>query len=292
MKQIGKMMLLFALLIPAGTMAQDNEQATQAGRPARVQRMTYEQMTEKMVSELQLDEKQAKKVTKLNKKYKTLIEGQQMERPQGQHPQNGNRPSGRPSGGGGMPGGMGGRGGGFGGGMPRGGMGGRGSGMHDGPRGDMPQGGPSEQNSYDYDKQQTKYDEKIKKILSDEQYEGYLKLKPQFASQRRIREFLMGGQQGLLQVQGTPDGMGRPGGPDSRNTNITYTGATELKTGTTEDSKTYQSSKTDENALLISTKEAVTISQPTISKTGSSDGGDTSRIKTNGHRLFVGGKEM
>ena len=274
MKQIGKMMLLFALLIPSGTMAQDNEQATQTGRPARVQRMTYEQMTEKMVSELQLDEKQAKKVTKLNKKYKTLIEGQQMERPQGQHPQNGNRPSGRPSGGGGMPGGMGGRGGGFGGGMPRGGMGGRGSGMHDGPRGDMPQGGPGEQNSYDYDKQQTKYDEKIKKILSDEQYEGYLKLKPQFASQRRIREFLMGGQQGLLQGQGTPDGMGRPGGPDSRNTNITYTGATELKTGTTEDSKTYQSSKTDENALLISTKEAVTISQPTISKTGNSDGGD------------------
>ena len=266
--------MLFALLTPAGLVAQDNEQATQTGRPARVQRMTYEQMTEKMVSELQLDEKQAKKVTKLNKKYKTLIKGQQMERPQGQHPQNGNRPSGRPSGGGGMPGGMGGRGGGFGGGMPRGGMGGRGSGMHDGPRGDMPQGGPGEQNSYDYDKQQTKYDEKIKKILSDEQYEGYLKLKPQFASQRRIREFLMGGQQGLLQGQGTPDGMGRPGGPDSRNTNITYTGATELKTGTTEDSKTYQSSKTDENALLISTKEAVTISQPTISKTGNSDGGD------------------
>ena len=283
-------MLLFALLIPSGTMAQDNEQATQTGRPARVQRMTYEQMTEKMVSELQLDEKQAKKVTKLNKKYKTLIEGQQMERPQDQHPQNGNRPSGRPSGGGGMPGGMGGRGGGFGGGMPRGGMGGRGSGMHDGPRGDMPQGGPGEQNSYDYDKQQTKYDEKIKKILSDEQYEGYLKLKPQFASQRRIREFLMGGQQGLLQGQGTPDGMGRPGGPDSRNTNITYTGATELKTGTTEDSKTYQSSKTDENALLISTKEAVTISQPTISKTGNSDGGDNcSFYGVNAAMLVKGG---
>ena len=267
-------MLLFALLIPAGTMAQDNEQATQAGRPARVQRMTYEQMTEKMVSELQLDEKQAKMVTKLNKKYKTLIEGQQMERPLGQRPQNGNHPSGRPSGGGGMPGGMGGRGGGFGGGMPRGGMGGRGSGMQGGPRGGMPQGGPSEQNSYDYDKQQTKYDEKIKKILSEEQYEGYLKLKPQFASQRRIRDFLMGGQLSLSQGQGTPDGMGRPGGPGSRNTNITYSGATELKAGSTEEGKTYQSSKTDENALLISTKEAVTVSQPSISKTGSSDGGD------------------
>lgn len=274
MKQIGKMMLLFALLIPAGTMAQDNEQATQAGRPARVQRMTYEQMTEKMVSELQLDEKQAKKVTKLNKKYKTLIEGQQMERPQGQHLQNGNRPSGRPSGGGGMPGGMGGRGGSFGGGVPGGGMGGRGGGMQGGPRGGMPQGGPSEQNSYDYDKQQTKYDEKIKKIFSEEQYEGYLKLKPQFASQRRIRDFLMGGQQSLSQGQGTPDGMGRPGGPGSRNTNITYSGATELKAGSIEEGKTYQSSKTDENALLISTKEAVTVSQPTISKTGSSDGGD------------------
>ena len=274
MKQTRKMLLLFALLIPTGSMAQDNEQATQTGRPARVQRMTYEQMTEKMVSELHLDEKQAKKVTKLNKKYKTLIEGLQMERPQGQRPQNGNRPSGRPNGGGGMPGGMGGRGGGFGGGMPGGGIGGRGGGMQGGSRGGMPQGGPSEQNSYDYDKQQTKYDEKIKKILSEEQYEGYLKLKPQFASQRRIRDFLMGGQQGLSQGQGTPDGMGRPGGPGSRNTNITYSGATELKAGSTEEGKTYQSSKTDENALLISTKEAVTVSQPSISKTGSSDGGD------------------
>ena len=41
-------MLLFALLIPSGTMAQDNEQATQTGRPARVQRMTYEQMTDEL----------------------------------------------------------------------------------------------------------------------------------------------------------------------------------------------------------------------------------------------------
>ena len=276
MKQIGKMMLLFALLTPAGLVAQDNEQEAQMGRPARVQRMTYEQMTEKMVSELQLDEKQAKKVTKLNKKYKTLIEGQQTERPQGQRPPQGERPSGgRPSGGGSMSGGgMGGRGGGFGGGMLGGGMGGHGGGMQGGPRGGMPQGGPGEQNNYDYDKQQTKYDEKIKKILSDEQYEGYLKLKPQFASQLRIREFLMGGQQGLLLGQGASGGMGRPGGPGSRNTNITYTGATELKAGTTEDSKTYQSNKTDENALLISTKEAVTIAQPTVSKTGASNGGD------------------
>lgn len=300
MKQERKMLLLLALLIPAGAMAQDNEQAIQKSRPAKVKRITYEQMTEKMVSELQLDEKQTKKVTKLNKKYKTLIEGLQMERPQGQRPQTGNRPSGRPSGGGGMPGGMGGRGGGFGGGMPGGGMGGHGVGMQGGPRGGMPQGAPKEQNSYDYDKQQAKYDEKIKKILSDEQYEGYLKLKPQFASQRRIREFLlgasggaerlMGGQQDLLSDQGAPEGMGRPGGPGSRNTNITYKGATELKAGLTEDSHTYQSGKIDENALLISTKEAVALSHPTISKTGSSNGGDNcSFYGVNAAMLVKGG---
>ena len=294
--------MLFALLTPAGLVAQDNEQATQMGRPARVQRMTYEQMTEKMVSELRLDEKQAKKVTKLNKKYKTLIEGEQMERPQGQRPPQGERPSGRSSGGGGMHGGMGGRGDGFGGGMPGGGMGGHGGGMQRGSRGGKPQGGPGEQNSYDYDKQQTKYDEKIKKILSDEQYEGYLRLEPQFASQRRIREFLlgasggaerlMGGQQGLLQGQGASGSMGRPGGPGSRSTNITYTGATELKADSTEDSKTYQSSKTDENALLISTKETVTISQPTISKTGSSDGGDNCSFYGVNAALLVKGGSM
>jgi len=237
-------------------------------------RVTYEQMTEQMVKELQLDEKQQKKVTKLNKKYKTLIEGEEREGLQGQRPPMGERPSGRPSGGSG--GGMGGPGGGgFGGGMGGrgGGFGGRGGGMQGGPRGGMGMpGGPSQENSYDYDKQQEKYDKAIGKILTEQQYESYLKLKPQFASQRRVREFLLGGQQ--LMGQGGPGGMGRPGGPGSRNTNITYAGATELKAGATEDGKTYQSGKTDENALLVSTNEAVTISQPAIHKTGSSDGGD------------------
>jgi len=68
--------------------------------------------------------------------------------------------------------------------------------------------------------------------------------------------------------------MGAPGGPGSRQTDIKYTGATELTAKATETGKTYQSDKADENALLISTKDAVTLSHPTISKTGSSDGGD------------------
>ena len=73
---------------------------------------------------------------------------------------------------------------------------------------------------------------------------------------------------------GKPDGMGKPGRPGSRQADIKYSGATELTVAATERGKTYKSEKADESALLISTKEAVTISQPAINKTGSSDGGD------------------
>lgn len=256
------MMLVGMFMLSCSLMAQED-------MPRRQKRVTYEQMTEKMVKELQLDEKQQKKVAKLNKKYKTLIEGEQVERPQGQRPPMGERPSGRPSGGMGGPGG--GMPGGFGGGMPGGGFGGRGGGMPGSPRGGM-SGEQSQEKSYDYDKQQQKYDKAIGKILTEQQYEGYQKIKPQFYSQRKNREFLFGSQQSL--GQGMPMPPGGMGGPGSRNQNITYSGATELKTSVTEMSKTYQSSKTDENALLINTKEAVTIAQPTINKTGSSDGGD------------------
>ncbi|MCR4852494.1 MAG: hypothetical protein K5893_02750, partial [Prevotella sp.] len=254
-------LMLFCMYVMSGSLtAQEN-------MPKRMKQVTYEQITEQMVKELQLDDKQQKKVTKLNKKYKTLIEGEKreggekMQRPQGQRPPSGERPSGRPGGsmggpGGGMPGG----------GMPGGGFGGRGGGMPGGQHGGM---GMVQENSYDYDKQQQKYDKAIGKILSEQQYEGYLKIKPQFASQRKVRDFLLGGQQPLGQ-QGS-DGMGRPG---SHNADITYSGVTQITSSTTEANKTYQSTNADECALLISTKDATTISQPTIIKTGSSNGGD------------------
>jgi len=181
------LMLFCMTVLSVSLVAQEEKEM-----PERPKQVTYEQMTEQMVKELQLDEKQQKKVTKLNKKYKTLIEGEKMEGPQGQRPPSGERPSGKPSGGmggpgGGMGGGMGGPGGGFG-----GGFGGRGGGMG-GPGGGMGMpGGPSQQQSYDYDKKQEKYDKAIGKILTEQQYENYLKIKPQFASQRRIREFLLG----------------------------------------------------------------------------------------------------
>ena len=112
------------VMLSGSLMAQDSltsgSQSSEKKMPKR-NRITYEQMTEKMVKELKLDVKQQKKVTKLNKEYKTLIEGQQMERPQGQRPPMGERqrvgdgtPGMRPNGnGGGRPnGGMGGPGGG------------------------------------------------------------------------------------------------------------------------------------------------------------------------------------
>ena len=175
----GIIMLLSLMMLSGSAMAQlPDGQESRAMRPKRV-RMTQEQMTEKMVSNLKLDEKQTKKVTKLNKKFKTLIEGEQQDNMKGQRPPMG---QGRPDGnrGGGRPGG------GFGGGMP--------------PTGNQ------QQSSYDYDKQQSKYDKQIRKLLSDEQYEGYLKLKPQFYSQRRVREFLMGGNGEMGMPPGDSDG--------------------------------------------------------------------------------------
>ena len=172
-------MAICMLLISVSMMAQE---PTHKRKP-----VTYEQVTKTMVKDLQLDEKQQKKVAKLNKKYKTLIEGEQREAPGNGKPKMGERSAGGPPSGG-MPGGQGG----FGGGMPGGGMpGGRG-----GFGGGMP-GGPSSENSYDYDKKQKKYDKAISKILTDKQMEGYQKIKPQFASQRRVRDFLFGTPQEL-----------------------------------------------------------------------------------------------
>jgi hypothetical protein len=107
-----------------------------------------------------------------------------------------------------MPGGGMGGPGGFGGGMPGGGMG--------GPRGGFPPTGDQQPSSYDYDKQQSKYDKQMRKLLSDEQYEGYLKLKPQFYSQRRVREFLMGGNS-MSSMMMHPSDFG---GPDSQEKDI------------------------------------------------------------------------
>jgi len=162
----------------------------------RPEHLTYEEMTDLMTNELHLDEKQQTKLAKINRRFKTLIEGEQ-------HPPMMGEMGGGPSGdmdggnhmgnhqGGGRMGGM--SGGPMGGGMSGGPMGG---GMSGGPMGGMgggPMGGgPGGHEAYNYDRQQQKYDKKVRKLLTDDQYEGYQHIKSQFYSQRRIHGFLMG----------------------------------------------------------------------------------------------------
>ena len=72
-----------------------------------------------------------------------------------------------------------------------------------------------------------------------------------------------------------PDGNGGPGGaPGGSSGAIDYSGATEITSSETQEGQTYESTTTDEIALLISTSEDVTITDATVTKTGDSDGGD------------------
>ena len=74
---------------------------------------------------------------------------------------------------------------------------------------------------------------------------------------------------------GAPEGPGGGfGGGGMSSADIDYTGATTITSADSQDGETYSSSTADESALLISTSEEVTISNPTVSKSGDSDGGD------------------
>ena len=78
------------------------------------------------------------------------------------------------------------------------------------------------------------------------------------------------------EAPGEPPSGGMPGGaPGSLSTSdICYIGAAEITSAFIEKGQEYISSTADESALLISTDEEVTIDDPTVVKTGSSDGGD------------------
>ena len=70
-----------------------------------------------------------------------------------------------------------------------------------------------------------------------------------------------------------PDGM--PGGqPGSGGADIVYTAAVEILSADSQDGQIYESSEADQSALLISTADDVFISNPTVNKSGDSDGGD------------------
>ena len=55
---------------------------------------------------------------------------------------------------------------------------------------------------------------------------------------------------------------------------VSWTGAETITTAAAETGLSYSSSTADENALLVNTSEAVTITDPTVTKSGDSDGGD------------------
>ena len=72
-----------------------------------------------------------------------------------------------------------------------------------------------------------------------------------------------------------PDGTppGGFGGPGS-SADIEYTGTVEITSADSQSGQTYASTTADESAILISTDADVTITDPTVTKTGDSDGGD------------------
>ena len=78
------------------------------------------------------------------------------------------------------------------------------------------------------------------------------------------------------QAPGNPPD-GQPGGGfggGSSSADIDYTAAVEVTSADNQKGKTYSSTTADESALLISTSDAVTVTNPTVTKTGDSDGGD------------------
>ena len=79
-----------------------------------------------------------------------------------------------------------------------------------------------------------------------------------------------------------PDGMGEPpsggfggtAGPGGKTSSFEYSAATEISSAETQENQFYTSTSADESALIVSTADAVTITNPTVTKTGDSDGGD------------------
>ena len=69
-----------------------------------------------------------------------------------------------------------------------------------------------------------------------------------------------------------PDGNppdGAPGGgPGSDASSVSWSGATKISSGTTEDGKTYASTSANENALLVDTSDSVTLTNSTVTKSG------------------------
>ena len=65
---------------------------------------------------------------------------------------------------------------------------------------------------------------------------------------------------------------GGPGGPSQ--SDVSWSGATTITSGTTDAGKTYASETADENALLVETSDSVSLSDVTVTKTGGTSSSD------------------
>ena len=81
----------------------------------------------------------------------------------------------------------------------------------------------------------------------------------------------MGGPGGTP-PDGMPGGMGGPGGGSA---DVTYVAAVEITGADARTDETYSSDTADESALIVNTSEEVALVNPTVEKTGDSDGGDS-----------------
>ena len=79
-----------------------------------------------------------------------------------------------------------------------------------------------------------------------------------------------------------PDGMGPGGqgengmgGPGAASADIEYKASVEINSADSQSDQTYESTSSDENALLIDSSEEVSVTNPTVTKSGDSDGGDS-----------------
>lgn len=87
--------------------------------------------------------------------------------------------------------------------------------------------------------------------------------------------------------------MNNQGAPGGQNNNVSYSAGTEITKDTTITSGEYESSKADENAILVSGNIKANLSNVNVNKTGDSDGGDnTSFYGTNSAILAKDGATL
>ena len=76
-------------------------------------------------------------------------------------------------------------------------------------------------------------------------------------------------------MPGEPPAGGMPGGFGGNASDFEYVGATEITAEASEAGGLYASTAADESALIVDTAEAVALVDPTVTKTGDSNGGDS-----------------